>query len=82
MTRGSGLGQKFRQAVDDGVTRLVELPLAAPLWPEVDPELGVRRYVLRKYPYAIAYLLHDTAVLILAVAHRRRKPAYWLDRVE
>jgi toxin ParE1/3/4 len=80
--REVGLGRKFRQAIDNGVARLVDLPLAAPLWPGIDAELGVRRYVLREYPYAIAYLLRDQAILILAVAHQRRKPGYWLNRVE
>jgi toxin ParE1/3/4 len=76
-----GLGQKFRRAVDEGVARLRDLPLAAPLWPGIDTSLGVRRYLLHAYPYSIAYLLRDHMILILAVAHQRRTPGYWLDRV-
>ena len=68
-------------AVDEGVARLRSLPLAAALWPGIDASLGVRRYVLHVYPYSIAYLVRDDAILILAVAHQRRTPGYWMKRL-
>ncbi|MCG8418224.1 MAG: type II toxin-antitoxin system RelE/ParE family toxin [Proteobacteria bacterium] len=76
-----GLGRRFRQSVDEGVARVMRLPLAAPLWPGIDTELNVRKYVLRRFPYSIAYLLQGDVITILAVAHQRRQPDYWLDRI-
>lgn len=75
-----GLGQQFHQAFDDAVTRIVELPHAAPLWPGLEP-LGVRRHIVRDYPYSIAYIIELAGWLILAVAHHRRRPKYWLSRL-
>ena len=32
-------------------------------------------------PFAIVYVELDTEVLVLAVAHGRRRPGYWRERV-
>ena len=47
-------------------------------WPELEP--GVRRVLLRRYPYSLLYVIEDDHVLILAVMHQRRDPGYWHDR--
>jgi plasmid stabilization system protein ParE len=44
-------------------------------WAEIEP--GIRRVLLRGYPYALLYSLEDKRVLILAVKHHRRHPDYW-----
>jgi plasmid stabilization system protein ParE len=55
------------------VARLIgEQPFA---WTEIEP--GVRRAVLRRFPYSIIYTLDPDEVLILAVAHQRRRAGYW-----
>ena len=58
----------------------METPAQFPLWPLVPPELGVRRYLLRRFPYAVAYLGEVGQVVVLAVAHTRREPLYWMVR--
>jgi plasmid stabilization system protein ParE len=56
------------------VARLVgERPLA---WTEIEP--GVRRAVLRRFPYSLIYVVEPNEVLILAVAHQRRRD--WRER--
>jgi toxin ParE1/3/4 len=39
-----------------------------------------RRMPLRRFPYSIIYLLQQNEIRILAVAHQRRKPGYWIGR--
>ncbi len=78
----TGLGRRLRILVERAIDRIVALPLASPLWPNTDPDLCIRRYVLRQFPYSIAYLIHDETIVILAIAHHRRRPGYWLHRVE
>lgn len=39
-----------------------------------------RRYILRRFPYSIIYQVTADDLLILAVAHHRRRPGYWADR--
>jgi hypothetical protein len=43
--------------------------------------LDVRRFILPKFPYSIVFLELPTEVRIVAVAHARRKPGYWLERL-
>lgn len=39
-----------------------------------------RRLLVRRFPYAVVYEVMPHAVLIIAVAHQRRKPGYWRRR--
>jgi toxin ParE1/3/4 len=40
-----------------------------------------RRLPLHRYPYKIVYFVTYNAIRIVAVAHDRRAPNYWHDRV-
>lgn len=60
--------------------RLCNLITASPLaGHEVRP--GIRRRMLRRFPYTILNALDGTEILIIAVTHQRRRPAYWRDRL-
>lgn len=39
-----------------------------------------RRYLLRRFPYGIIYQITEEELRIIAVAHQRRRPAYWSGR--
>jgi toxin ParE1/3/4 len=66
--------RSHRWAIDG----LCELPEAWPLWPG---RVDVRRRVLRRVPNSILYLVEADAIVIVAVAHHRRRPGYWLSRL-
>lgn len=69
-----GLGTRF--AAD--VQKAVDLILRAPArWPA---RKGTHRYVLRRFPYTIAYQMLAGQVVILAVAHHRLDPGEWEGR--
>ena len=41
----------------------------------------VRRLILPRFPYSFLYRVVDEELIrILAVAHHKRKPRYWVDR--
>jgi plasmid stabilization system protein ParE len=40
-----------------------------------------RRFRLRRFPYGVIYCPEDEGVLIVAVAHLHRRPAYWQNRI-
>jgi toxin ParE1/3/4 len=43
---------------------------------------GTRRYLLRRFPFLVIYLEVDQDTLVVvAVAHARRRPDYWHGRV-
>lgn len=39
-----------------------------------------RRYTLRDFPFSIVYREEPSRTFVLAVAHGRRRPGYWMDR--
>lgn len=41
---------------------------------------GTRRYVLRRFPFSVVYLITGDRAVIVAVAHAKRRPGYWRDR--
>jgi plasmid stabilization system protein ParE len=44
-------------------------------------ELGVRRKLLARFPYAIVFIEQDTFVRVVSVMHGHRRPAYWRRRL-
>lgn len=43
-------------------------------------DVPVRHAAVRRFPYRVAYLVIGEAIRILAIAHTRRKPRYWIHR--
>jgi len=75
-----GLGQRFLGAVEAALDRLAVLPAAGTPVPHVSFDLAVRRTPVERFPYHVVYLETQDAIRVLAVAHNRRKPGYWLGR--
>lgn len=50
--------------------------------PEIWPRYlaGTRRYVLPRFPFSLVYRLSNDVMTVLALAHHRRKPGYWIER--
>ena len=42
---------------------------------------GTRMWRLHRFPYYVVYLETGPDVLVLAVAHNRRRPTYWSRRL-
>src|SRR5882762_4975331 len=38
---------------------------------------GTRRFLLHRFPFAVAYRELRSIIQVLAVAHARRRPGYW-----
>jgi len=77
--RVPGLGDDFRVETVRGVERVAEAPLT---WPTSAYDPRARRLVLARFPYALVYVVTAQGVVVVAVAHARRRPAYWRKRVE
>ncbi len=41
---------------------------------------GTRRFLLRRFPFAVVYREIGETIQVVAVAHGRRKPGYWKER--
>jgi toxin ParE1/3/4 len=70
--RRNGLGWEFKAELDAVFERLRAIP-------EVGPVVyrGLRRAVLRRFPYAVYYSLPPHRIAIRAVIHNRRHPKHW-----
>ena len=75
--RVAGLGAEFLAAVDEAVSGIMEAP---DRWRTVEKD--VRRYLLRRFPFAILYRVMPDHLRILAVKHHSRQPDYWRGRME
>ncbi len=65
----------FVQEVDGAVSRIAETPMRFPL-----AEHGARRVVLSKFPYSVFYRVGTKEIVVVAVAHQKRRPGYWRGR--
>ena len=72
--RASGLGRRFLAEVGRAEDLIAQFPESAP---EILP--GIRKRVLRKFPYSLIWIERDE-LLILAVALPSRRPGYWAGR--
>ena len=74
--RRSGLGVDLVVEVDRAFEAIAAAPLSCPLWRDEHP---YRRSVLSRFPFVVFYRFEGADVVVLAVAHTRRKPGYWMD---
>lgn len=70
-----GFGRRFKVEVEQTLRWLSEHSEACRLRPG-----GYRRLNLRIFPYYIPYITRGSTLWILAIAHGRRKPEYWIQR--
>ena len=79
--RREGLGRELLAEVDAVFTAIARNPGRFPSYPRVAPELGVRRAAARRFPYSVAFIELANVVRVLAIAHERRRPGYWVGRL-
>ena len=70
-----GLGEAFL----DDVHRAIEIVRENP---RIGAPVGnrLRKSILRRFPFSIVYAAHDEEIVIVAIAHQRRRPGYWRGR--
>ena len=64
----------------DEIQRLIAEICAAPRLYRIVAE-PVRRHFSETFPYAVLYVEKPDHVLILAIAHFKRRPGYWRERL-
>lgn len=70
-----GLGEDFIFEIRRLCRHIVEAPRLG-----TEVQSGVRRRLVRRFPYAVLYAIENSDVLVLAVAHQSRRPGYWSSR--
>ena len=72
----AGLGFEFSDEVKEAVTRIRNYPEA---WTPLSKR--TRRCQVHRFPYSIIYETRSDVIIIVAIQHHRRKPAYWSQRI-
>jgi toxin ParE1/3/4 len=71
-----GLGYDFVAEVEETTQRIQRWPKLSSKFNETD----YRRCLVKRFPYLVFYRETDDDIRIIAVAHAKRKPGYWLNR--
>lgn len=76
-TRRPGLGSELYDAVTatiEGIERQPKIGTAV----YRDPQ--TRRVLVMRFPYQIVYRLDQNEIVVVAIAHLKRRPRYWKHR--
>ena len=76
-----GLGLEFDYAINAALDLLEQdiVPLSSA--PGVAGMRGVKRLLLRRFPYAVVVRESKMEIVVIAFAHHARRPGYWRDRL-
>lgn len=66
---------RFSLELDAAEAAIMDRPDA---WPAAEGKN--RRYLLRRFPFSVLYRVEESRIVIVAVAHARRRPNYWKHR--
>ncbi len=80
--RQPGLELEFLAEVDRVLPLIGNSPASFPRLLDVPENLVIRRALLPRFPYAVVFMDLGTETRVLAVAHAKRRPGYWLNRME
>lgn len=71
-----GLGERFEQDLRNTIRFIIQHPLTGhPL------TKFVRKFRLHTFRYNVIYAIDGDEIVIIAVAHHRRRPGYWRSRL-
>ena len=77
-----GLGDDFISAVERGLKTIEKRPRQFTQLNFGNKDREVRRCVLKRFPYLIVFEILPHEILVVAIAHSKRKPKYWSARLK
>jgi len=72
-----GLGVAYLTEFENIMTTISDAPDRCP----VEQKPDIRRKRMKKFPFTVLFRIASSSIQILAVAHHRRRPTYWLGRL-
>lgn len=76
-TQRTGLGADLFDAVNETFRFLQTKPQAGN---PISTDAQTRRLLVRRFPYQVVYRVRPAEIVIVAVAHLKRRPGYWKNR--
>jgi toxin ParE1/3/4 len=77
-----GLGDDFLDAVERAFESIEQHPKRFKRVETQNSDREVRRLVLKRFPFLIVYEVLPAEILVVAIAHGKRKPKFWQDRLD
>jgi plasmid stabilization system protein ParE len=74
--RSTQAAVRFADAVDAALVKIAANPTRF-----ATPDGVHRECPVKKFPFRVVYRLVDNRVLVVAIAHAKRRPGYWRGRV-
>jgi toxin ParE1/3/4 len=75
LERSASAAARFASELGRAISCIAEAPRR---WPAGIH--GTRKFVLRRFPFAVVYRELPSIIQVLAIAHGHRRPGYWKDR--
>jgi plasmid stabilization system protein ParE len=72
----TGLGYRFIDEIERAITILIDQPQ---IGQAINEQL--RSFVLAEFPFSLIYSLNQEMIWIVEVAHQKRLPDYWRERI-
>ncbi len=73
--RSPGLGSEFLLCVEAVLNSVMR---NAEMYPVIQQD--VRRALVRRFPYAVFFVIEEARIVVLGVLHARRHPRHWRSR--
>ncbi|HUQ71499.1 MAG TPA: type II toxin-antitoxin system RelE/ParE family toxin [Planctomycetaceae bacterium] len=80
--RRAGLGDDFLAEFEQSLGQISRNPQQLPRLEDYAGPHDIRRCRLRRFPYTVIVCVRDEETSIVAVAHARRRPLFWLERLQ
>jgi len=77
LQRSSRAAEAFLSELDAALALVVSHPQFHPVYTE-----NTRRSILERLPYSVIFQEKDDTILVVAIAHAKRRQGYWAKRVK
>ena len=76
-SKRAGLGGEL---VDEFSASIARLALNPESGPPVSADQKTRRLLVNRFPYQVVYRVRPSEIVVVALAHLKRRPGYWKQR--
>ena len=76
-----GLGKEFTGTLEIAIDLIEEDILSLSPMPGKSGAIGVKRLILKWFPYDVVVIEGELETVVVAIAHHSRKPGYWRERL-
>lgn len=80
--RNAGVGLALLNGLNNVLEAISRWPHAGTPVANLRTQRIVRRRSVRRFPYHVVWTVTDGEIYVVAIAHNRRQPGYWSQRIK